>query len=123
MAQFCYYNDNPYRIEEEDCVCRAISRSLKIGYEVAEGLLTLAAEHNNCNKLCVCCYNFLLEDIFKLPDKYPQGIEKVADIVDRFPNNTLIIRIDGHLTMAENGCIFDLWDCRQRIVDKFWIAS
>jgi hypothetical protein len=25
--------------------------------------------------------------------------------------------------MAENGCVFDLWDCRQRIVDKFWIVS
>jgi hypothetical protein len=123
MAQFKYYNDNPYRIEEEDCVCRALSKALKLQYSTAENLLNMSAEHNNCDTLCVCCYNHLLEDVFNLPVRHPLNWERVGDIADLYPNNTVIIRIEGHLTMAENGVVYDLWDCRQRLVDKYWIVS
>jgi hypothetical protein len=123
MASFKYHNFNIFKVEEEDCVCRALAKALKLEYEVAENLLEMSAKHNNCDALCVCCYSFLLEDVFKLPVKYPEQIIRVNDVVDDYSNNTLLIRIDGHLTMAENGCVFDLWDCRQRIVDKFWIVS
>lgn len=100
MAQFKYYNDNPYRIEEEDCVCRALSKALNLQYRTAENLLNMSAEHNNCDALCVCCYNHLLEDVFNLPVRHPQNWERVEEISDMYPNNNLIIRIEGHLTCS-----------------------
>lgn len=119
---FVYYNANPYRIEEEDCVVRAIKAGLGLPYNTVEKLLTLSAEHNQCDKLCVCCYHFLLEDVFDLNVRFCKDYETVADIAKMYPNNKCIIRIDGHLSCSINGVVYDLWDCSQRLVDCYWIV-
>lgn len=119
---FRYYNQNPYRVEESDCVCRAISKALNLEYSTAGELLQLSAEHNKCDTLCVDCYHHLLEEVFKLPVRYPDQFERVKDIASQFPNNKVIIRIEGHLTMSDNGIIYDLWDCTHRLVDCYWIV-
>ena len=119
---FVYHNENPYKIEEQDCVCRAISRALDIDYRTTNELLKMSADINNCDKLCVCCYHHLLENVFNLPVRYPKNWERVGDIAKNFPNNKVIIRIEGHLTMSENGVIYDLWDCSKRLVDCYWIV-
>lgn len=124
MAKFRYHNENPFKIEEEDCVCRSISCAMgNLEYQTVKELLKLSAEHNHCDTLCVCCYHHLLEDVFKFPVKYPQNWERVGDIADLYKNNTILIRIEGHLTMAKDGCVYDLWDCRQRLVDCYWVVS
>lgn len=125
MASFRYHNENPFKIEEEDCVCRAISCAMgNLEYQTVKELLKLSAEHNNCDTLCVCCYHHLLEDVFNLPVRYPQNWERVEEISDMYPNNNLIIRVEGHLTCSLKGSIiYDLWDCRKRLVDCYWIVS
>lgn len=120
--EFIYHNENPYRIEEQDCVCRAISKALDLDYEVTNKLLKMSAEVNGCDMLCHCCYKFLLEDIFKLPVRYANNNEKVIDVARMYPHNKLLIRIDGHLTTSERGVIYDLWDCRNKLVDCYWIV-
>lgn len=119
---FKYHNENPYRIEEEDCVCRAISKGLDLDYEVVNKLLEMSAEHNECDKLCVCCYHFLLEDVFRLPVKHSDFWETVREVAEKYPYNKVIIRIEGHLTMSENGVVYDLWDCTHKPVDCYWIV-
>lgn len=111
------------RIEENDCVCRAISKALDLDYFVVEKLLKVSADINRCEKLCVCCYHHLLEDIFKLPVRYCKNGETVGEIARMYPNNKVIIRIDGHLTMSDKAIIYDLFDCRNKIVDCYWIVS
>lgn len=122
MSKFVYHNINPYRIEEEDCVCRAISLALNIDYNAIKNLLEMSADLNECDTLCICCYHHLLEDVFDLPVYYCNFNETVEDIASKYTHNRLIIRIDGHLTCAINGIIYDLWDCTKKNVDCFWIA-
>ena len=81
---FVYHNENPYRIEEQDCVCRAISKALDLEYETTKQLLTMSAEVNDCDELCVCCYHHLLENVFNLPVRYCQNWERVGDIAKMF---------------------------------------
>lgn len=119
---FVYHNENPYRVEEQDCVCRAISKALDLEYQTVEQLLKMSAEHNKCDTLCVCCYHHLLEDVFGLPMRSPENWERVGDIAQMYPNNNVLIRIHGHLTVSCNSVIYDLWDCRQRLVDCYWIV-
>lgn len=119
--KFIYYNANPYKIEEEDCVIRAIKAGLNLPYDTVDKLLDLSAEKNKCDKLCVCCYHFLLEDIFGLPVRYCKNYETVEDIARLYPHNKCIIRINGHLSCSINGKIYDLWDCTQKLVDCYWI--
>lgn len=123
MHDFTYYNANPNNYEEEDCVCRAISAATNLDYYVCDNLLTLIAETNHCEKLCLCCYHILLEDVFELPVRFCENGETVGEIAKMFKNNTVIIRIHGHLTYAINGELKDIWDCWDEEVDCYWIAA
>jgi hypothetical protein len=120
---FHYYNENPYKLEEEDCVCRAISLSLNLPYNATTNLLNMSAEYSNCDKLCIGCYRHLLEDIFNLTVNNVHFTETVKDVARRHPYNKVIIRIDGHLTCAVLGVIYDLWDCSDEYVDCYWIVN
>ena len=117
---FRYFNRNPHKREEEDCVCRAISTALALPYQTAERLLTMSAEVNECDSLCVCCYHFLLEDIFGLPCRLADG-ETVGELAECYKFNKLLIRIDGHLTCSIMGTVLDIWDCTREPVDCYWI--
>ena len=107
----------------KDCVCRAISTATGLCYEAVHNLLELTANEYDCEKLCVCCYNYLLEDIlcykkFDCNFKYT-----VNDIADMYPRNNVIIRVQEHLTTSVNGTILDIWDCSDEKVDCYWIVQ
>ena len=122
MANYMYYNRNPDRVHTQDCVCRAISTATGLCYEAVYNLLNLTANEYKCEKLCVCCYNNLLEDILCYPRKECDFELTVQEVVSQYPKNTLIIRVDQHLTSSINGTLLDIWDCSEELVDCFWIV-
>lgn len=74
-----------------------------------------------CDELTVDCYSKMISEI-----GYQEvgGENKtVADISKEHPDNILLIRIDGHLTCSINGCIYDIWDCSEKTVDKYWVVT
>lgn len=117
-----YFNRNPHLTEEEDCVCRAISTALGIRYNAANNLLSIAAAENDCEKLCVCCYHHLLEDILCLNWRDCGYSQTVGEIAESFPHHKILLRIDGHLTCSIYGTVLDIWDCTDEMVDCFWIV-
>ena len=120
--EYMYYNRNPWKLDEEDCVCRAISAALDIKYVAVENLLELVAGANQCDKLCVCCYHKLLEDVFGMEPIYCYG-ERVGEIARSHPGRKLLIRIEGHLTCSMYGVVIDTWDCTDKVVDCYWIVE
>ena len=123
MHNYKYYNSNPNQLRIKDCVYRAISTATGLCYEAVCNLLDITAEYYSCDKLCVCCYSYLLEDLlcyrrfdcdFKLT---------VQDVALKYPNNKLIIRVAEHLTSSLNGTILDIWDCSEEFVDCYWIIT
>lgn len=122
MTNYRYHNANPKQIEEEDCVCRAISTSLGISYPAAKNLLNLSADANGCDALCVCCYNHLLEGIFELPRYDCHFNYTVGDIAKDHRKDRVIIRVEGHLTCSIYGAVLDIWDCTDELVDCFWVV-
>lgn len=123
MSGFIYKNVNPLGKEEEDCVCRALSIALKIDYCVVDRMLDFVSKYYNCDKLCICCYHHLLEDIFGLDTHYCYNYERVNDIMEEHPNDIVIIRMEGHLTASYYGTILDTYDCRDRVVDRYWVVK
>lgn len=121
--KYRYYNRNPDGKHKEDCVCRAISTAIGLDYETVNKLLSITAKCYGCDKLCVCCYHNLLEDIFGYERKVCMNGETVSDIATKYSHNKVIIRIDAHLTSAIKGTVYDIWDCSQRKVDCFWIVK
>lgn len=123
MSDFRYYNINPNMVEENDCVCRAISRALNLPYYVVENLLDLSAKHNGCDCITLSCYRHLLEGIFELPVRFCEEGETVSDIANAYPHNVVLIRIEGHLSVSLYSVVNDLWDCRDKQVTCYWVVS
>lgn len=123
MANYKYYNRNPNDKRLKDCVCRAISTATGLKYLAVNNLLELTAEEYNCEKLCVCCYDYLLSDILCYHRENCNYEMTVSQLVSHFPKNKLIIRVDAHLTSSINGTILDIWDCSNELVDCYWIID
>ena len=123
MSSYKYYNRNPDGKHIKDCVCKAISTVTNLKYEAVDNLLELTAKEYECNKLCVCCYHHLLEDILWYPRKNCNFQYTAKEIAARYSRNRLIIRVDAHLTSAINGIVLDIWDCSNELVDCFWIVD
>ncbi len=75
-----------------------------------------------CEKLALCCYKFLLEDVFMFKPQYGYG-ETVGEIAKRYRHYKVIIRIKGHLTCSLYGKVADAWDCTKKLVDVFWVVE
>lgn len=121
MSKFRYLNLNPYKKKTGDCVIRAIACALGIDWEEASDLLYSVARNIGCEMSCIGCYSSLFREL-RLKELPVQG-KSVGDTADSFPENILLIRIQGHLTCARYGCIFDIWDCRNEIVDRAWLVE
>lgn len=123
MSRFVYYNVNPDKEETEDCVTRAIKLATGLEYDTIRAMLELSAEHYECEELCVCCYQYLLNEVFKFPMKLCSNFETVDEVIDMYPNNILLIRIEGHLLCAIDSVIYDLWDSYDKIATCYWICG
>lgn len=118
-----YYNRNPNDFVLKDCVCRAISTATNLKYEAVNNLLDLTADENDCEKLCVCCYDYLLSGTLCYRKIENHFKNTVSEIASQYPRNKLIIRVDAHLTCSIFGTILDIWDCSNEFVDCFWIVD
>ena len=123
MARYQFHNRNPLGEIENDCVCRAISLATNEDYSSIQRKLELVAELYDCEKLCVCCYKFLLDEVYGL-----DRIEEYSGLtIDEFsgfcPSGKFLIRVDNHLTYLENSVVYDIWDCRDEIVRIVWVVE
>ena len=122
-SRYKYYNHNPDNLEIKDCVCRAISTATGLCYEAVDNLLDLTAREYVCDKLCVCCYSNLLEDVLCYCRVECNFKKTVSDIASEYPRNKVIIRVREHLTTSVYGNILDIWDCSDELVDCYWVVS
>mgnify|MGYP001658206357 CR=1 FL=1 len=119
---FRYLNVNPENRKEPDCVIRAISLATDIPYYFVAKLLEHNGDIYSCDDLCVTCYSNLLSGVFRLTRR--NGMKKtIGQISEDFPNNTLLLRTDGHLSCSINGIVYDIWDCTNEVCDVFWIVD
>lgn len=120
MARYQFLNVNPLGEIEEDCVCRAISLALNEDYYKIQEKLYLVAKLFECEYLCVCCYKYLLDDVYDLKRIEEVKGMTVEEFANYFPVGIFIVRVEGHLTCVIDNNIMDIWDCRDKIVDLVW---
>lgn len=119
---FKYTNINPLSIKESDCVTRAIALASGYSYGEIQNKLYYISKILDCDKLCVCCYHHLLDDVFEY-DRLPCDGYTVGEIADMYDDCVLLVRIEGHLTCIEYGIIKDLWDCSNSYADIVWLVE
>lgn len=120
MARYQFLNVNPLGEIEEDCVCRAISLALDEDYYKIQEKLYLVAKLFECEYLCVCCYKYLLDEVYDLKRIEEVKGMTVEEFANYFPIGIFIVRVEGHLTCVIDNHIMDIWDCRDKIVDLVW---
>lgn len=119
---FKYLNLNPLSLKEEDCVTRAIALASGYSYAEIQDKLYYISRLLECEKLCVCCYQHLLDDVFKY-ERVPCIGMTVEEVSTKYKDEILLIRIDGHLTCSVFGVIRDLWDCGDSLSDIVWVVK
>lgn len=120
MARYQFLNVNPLGKIEEDCVCRAISLALDEDYYKIQEKLYLVAKLFECESLCICCYKYLLDDVYDLKRIEEVRGMTIEEFANYFPIGIFIVRVEGHLTCVIDNHIMDIWDCRDKIVDLVW---
>lgn len=118
--RYKFLNLQPLGKREEDCVCRAISLGVGIDYYDTKHKLELIGELFECEELCVCCYKHLLDEVFKLERIESYHGFTIEEFLNQNPKGIYIIRVDGHLTCGIDGTLYDIWDCRNEIIDLVW---
>lgn len=119
MSRFVYYNNNPYGRREEDCVTRAITLASGLDYKEVQEKLYYTAKLLNCDKLCICCYRHLIDDVLKYRRVDAEGY-LVGEFADLHPHGIYLVRMNGHITVIINSAIYDIWDCRNQVITDCW---
>lgn len=120
MARYKFYNINPLGKIEEDCVIRAISLALNEDYDVILHKLYLIGELYDCEFLCKSCYGCLLDNVYELDRIESFNGMMIDDFLNICDDGTYLVRVSGHLTCIIDKCIYDLWDCKNEIIDTIW---
>lgn len=122
MRNYVYYNRNPNGDIDIDCVTRAISTAFEIPYDDVAEMLEKYGYQHYCEELEVDCYSKMLERKFHILPQDAHG-EKIGEVAIDHLNDRLLIRTDGHLTCSINGMVYDIWNCTDKIADRYWIVD
>jgi hypothetical protein len=70
--------------------------------------------------LCVGCYKFLLDEVYKFDRIDEFSGKTINETLKWLKNGLYLIRVDNHLTIVENGKICDTWDCGEEKIRVIW---
>jgi hypothetical protein len=119
MSKFRYWNENPQGEKKSDCVTRAITLACNLPYPTVRRKLYHSAKLLDCSKLCCNCYANAIQNALGGMPVNCEGIT-VGEFADLHPIGIYLIRIEGHLTALIDNCIYDIWDCRDRLCSLAW---
>lgn len=117
---FLYYNANPLGNQVNDCTVRAISLATGQTWDNTYKELSTFAQ----------AQGMMLDEVRYIDEYLDRKFEKVygwnetgkmtvGDFIGQHPNGIYLITMAGHITCGIDGCIYDTFDPRQRIV---WAA-
>ena len=116
-----YYNANSQNNFVNDCVIRAIAVAENRSWgETYDDLSRIAKK----NGILLDDINFvepLLDFRYNRIKTYPG--DTVRNVIEDNPIGTYLITMNGHITVAIDGIIYDTFDCRNRIVRDVWIVN
>lgn len=111
-----YYNANSQGNFVNDCVVRAISVAEGKPWDTTYKELSEIARKEG----------ILLDDVDFVENYLDQRYERtchysktVGEFIEEYPHGTYLITMQGHITVAIDGVIYDTFDCRNR---RMWCS-
>lgn len=115
-----FYNANARGLFANDCAVRSISMATgKSWDDVYEHLSDIAQFEGTM----MDDRNFINRYLSTKYEKVPYLSETVGEVAEDYPDNILLITMNGHITCSKYGVIYDSFDPRDRIVENAWIVK
>lgn len=115
-----FYNANARGLFENDCTVRSISMATgKSWDDVYEHLSDIAQFEGTM----MDDRNFINRYLSTKYEEVPYLSETVGEVAEDYPDNILLITMNGHITCSKYGVIYDSFDPRDRIVENAWIVK
>ena len=115
-----YYNANALNKYEDDCVIRAISCATNRSWDyVYDYLSDLAQYEGTLLDKREFVRNYLNRTYMRLNDTNMT----VGEVAGKYPNNILLITMNGHIVCSKYGIIYDTFDCRDRKLEDVFLVA
>ena len=115
-----FYNANAVNRYTDDCVIRAISCATNRSWDYVYDYLSDIAQYEGT----LFDKREFVRDYLDRTYERLEGLNgSVGEISGLFPNNTLLITMNGHIVCSKNGIIYDTFDCRDREVESVWLVK
>ena len=112
-----FYNANSKGNFVNDCVVRAISLAEgKTWDETYEELSDIAQEEG----ILLDDVNFVENYLDERYDRVPHCSKTVGEFLEECPKGIYLITMEGHITVAIHGVLYDIFDCRDRRIWCIW---
>lgn len=119
MAKFVYLNVNDDKVKRNDCVTRAITLASGLPYSEVRRKLRYTGRLLDCERLCVSCYSFFIEEVLLGKRKNCDGMT-VEEFADAHPIGVYLIRMEGHISTIIDNVVYDIFDCRKHKLTNCW---
>ena len=114
------YNNNARGLFENDCTVRSISVATGKSWDDVYEYLSDIAQFEGT---MMDDKNFIIKYLSAKYEEVPYLSYTVGEVAEDYPNNILLITMDGHITCSRYGVIYDSFDPRDRIVENAWIVE
>lgn len=111
-----YYNANARGNNVNDCVVRAISTAEGKTWDETYEELSKIAQHEG---ILLDDVNFVENYLDKRYKRQCHYSKTVGEFLEEFDKGTYLITMQGHITVAINGILYDTFDCQNR---RMWCA-
>lgn len=112
-----YYNANPFKNKVFDCTTRAISLAENTSWDYTYNKLSNLAREQGQMMDSVEFIEDYLDRRYPRQCHYSKTIE---EFIDEHPYGVYLCTMTGHITCVIDGCIYDTFDCGDRIMRCAW---
>ena len=115
-----FYNANVLGKYENDCTIRAISFATGKSWDETYERLSDIAQYEGT---MMDDRNFIRKYLNNKYRRLPIKADTVGEIAAEYPDNILLITMNGHITCSKYGVIYDSFDPRNRLVEDAWLVK
>lgn len=123
--QFIFHNENPKgSLGASDCVIRAIAKATgKTWDETYHELCLVGLNIKDTPDATPTYKKYLKQEGYQM-EKQPRKSDNTKYTAEQFAKKynkgTYIISLANHLSMVQDGKIYDTWNCSHKCVGNYW---
>ncbi len=123
MAEYVFFNPNPYGRRVGDCAVRALCKALNQPWEKTYAEMSVYGySYGDMPNANVVWGQYLKDKGFKkhiIPDTCPDCYS-LADFCAEHPDGIFVVALSGHVVTVQNGAYYDTWDSGNEIPIYYW---